>query len=237
MKSFLSAVSLLVLFVANTRAGQSETFEKGLAETATTQSWYAAREFNIHLWGTYLFTANEYRQDTIERDRYLRADHAWGGGLDAKYFFNRYVGIGLEGYVASRTASFPYVAYYPAVGITYPTLKDTSAVGAGLATITLRCPIGSSRFAPYAFVGGGLIAGGGQLLQFEYLGPGGYPPGTSPYRAYTDFAETKAIGQFGGGLEIRLTRHVGLINDFTWNAVEGRNNNFGMARSGINFAF
>jgi hypothetical protein len=48
---------------------------------------------------------------------------------------------------------------------------------------------------------------------------------------------TKAIGQFGGGLEIRVTPHIGLINDFSWNVIDGRNNNFGMARSGINFAF
>jgi hypothetical protein len=237
MKTFLSGCSFLLVLIAAARAGTTETFDKRVADTATLDEWYAAREFNIQLWGTYAFTSNEYRQDSIERDRYLKADHASGGGIDAKYFFNRYLGLGLEGYAASRTASFPYLAYYLPAGLTYPTLRDTSTIGAGLATFTLRWPIGSSRFAPYALLGGGFITGGGQRLQFEYVGYAGHPPGTSPFRAYTDYAETKAVGQVGAGLEIRLTRHLGWVNDFTWNIVDGRLNNFGMARSGINFAF
>jgi hypothetical protein len=74
-------------------------------------------------------------------------------------------------------------------------------------------------------------------LRFEPVNLLGAPPGTNPFRAFADGSETKAIGQFGGGLEIRLTPHIGLINDFSWNVVDGRDNNFGMARTGINFAF
>jgi hypothetical protein len=236
MKTFFSGLSLLMLLVATARSGTSETFDKSVTETETTRSWYAAREFNVQLWGTYAFTANDYRQDSPERDRYLRSDHAWGGGVDAKYFFSRYVAVGVEGYAVSSTATFPYLAQFGPL-TTYPALRDTRTIGAGLATITLRCPIGASRFAPYAVLGGGFIAGGGQQLQFEFLGYAGRPPGSNPYRAYTDFAETRAIGQFCGGLEIRLTRHLGLINDFIWNVVDGRDNNFGMARTGINLAF
>ena len=65
----------------------------------------------------------------------------------------------------------------------------------------------------------------------------GTPPGTNPIRTFIGGSQTEAIGQFGGGLEIRLTRHLGLINDFSWNVVDGRDNNFGMARTGINLAF
>ena len=50
-------------------------------------------------------------------------------------------------------------------------------------------------------------------------------------------SKTKAVGQVGGGFEVRFTPHVGLLNDFSWNIVSGSNNNFGMARTGINFAF
>jgi hypothetical protein len=41
-------------------------------------------------------------------DRYLGGDHAWGGGIDLKYFFRRYFGIGVEGFVlnAHRGAGF-----------------------------------------------------------------------------------------------------------------------------------
>ena len=45
------------------------------------------------------------------------------------------------------------------------------------------------------------------------------------------------MGQFGGGLEIRLTPHIGWINDFSWCILDGPNNNFGMVRTGVNFAF
>src|SRR5881275_1672850 len=61
--------------------------------------WYADYEWNVDLWGTYLFTGNDWADD-----RYVESDHAWGGGIDVKYFFLRYFGLGVEGYVldASR---------------------------------------------------------------------------------------------------------------------------------------
>lgn len=233
MKTFFAGVSLHVLLVATVLGGPSQTLDKGITTANETPGWYAAREFNVQLWGTYLATANEYRQD-----RYLQADHAWGGGLNVKYFFNRYVAVGLEGYAVSRTTSFSYITAFPGSGGPInATLHDTRTIGAGLATITLRCPIGASRFAPYTFAGGGFIAGGAQHLRFEPVNVLGTPPGTNPFRAYVDGSETEAIGQFGGGLEIRITPHIGLINDFSWNVVDGRDNNFGMARSGINLAF
>ena len=30
-------------------------------------------------------------------DRFLAEDHAWGGGIDAKWFFARYFGVGIQG--------------------------------------------------------------------------------------------------------------------------------------------
>jgi hypothetical protein len=48
---------------------------------------------------------------------------------------------------------------------------------------------------------------------------------------------TRGFGQVGAGLEIRLTPHIGWMSDFSWNVVNGPDNNFGMARSGITFAF
>src|SRR6266513_796856 len=55
--------------------------------------------------------------------------------------------------------------------------------------------------------------------------------------ARNDGSETKAVGQFGGGFEVRFTRAIGLMNDFSWNVVGGPKNNFGMVRSGITIAF
>ena len=55
--------------------------------------WYADNEFNVSLWGTYIFTGNNWQDD-----RYLESDHAFGGGVDLKYFFHRYFGVGIEGW-------------------------------------------------------------------------------------------------------------------------------------------
>ena len=63
--------------------------------------WYADNEFNVGLWGTYVFTGNEWQDD-----RYLEADHAWGGGVDLKYFFHRYFGVGIEGWVVDARHAF-----------------------------------------------------------------------------------------------------------------------------------
>lgn len=104
-------------------------------------------------------------------------------------------------------------------------------VGGGLATFTLRYPIACSRLAPYVFAGGGAILGGGQSSSFQYNGIV-----DQTFTTRSD-AETKAIGQIGAGVEIRITSHIGWTNDCSWNVIDGRQNNFGMARTGIDFAF
>ena len=69
------------------------------------------------LWGTYVFTNTDYDrnldlvdvvQSTTEGgavlgkyDRYIGGDHAWGGGADIKYFFCRYFGVGVEGFIVN----------------------------------------------------------------------------------------------------------------------------------------
>ena len=60
--------------------------------------WYRDTEWNVSLWGTYIFTANNWQDD-----RYFESDHAWGGGVDVKYFFHRYFGVGLEGWATEST--------------------------------------------------------------------------------------------------------------------------------------
>jgi len=38
-------------------------------------------------------------------------------------------------------------------------------------------------------------------------------------------------------LKIRLTPHIGMVSDLSWNFVDAPKNNFGMARTSVNFAF
>ncbi len=49
--------------------------------------------------------------------------------------------------------------------------------------------------------------------------------------------ETEGMGQFGAGIELRITPNIGIINDFSWNLVGGDHNDFGIVRSGLRFAF
>jgi len=189
--------------------------------------WYADNEFNVSLWGTYLFTANDWADD-----RYVESDHAWGGGLDVKYFFRRYFGIGIEGYALDVRQSYPHV-FIPFIGIgnggIAETAHDRRAIGSVLGTFTLRYPIPCTRFAPYVFAGGGAVFGGGQKTTFIAI-----PDGEVTSRSGST---TEGIGQFGGGIEIRITPHIGWMNDFSWNVVDGPDNDFGVVRSGITFAF
>ena len=71
---------------------------------------------------------------------------------------------------------------------------------------------------------GGLISNGGE--GFDIIKTVGHSE-----------SESEGIGQVGGGMEVRFTPHIGWVSDFSWNFVNGPKNNFGMARTGVNFAF
>jgi hypothetical protein len=123
---------------------------------------------------------------------------------------------------------------------THPGYQSTTqqwwAIGAVLGTLTLRYPISCTRFAPYIFGGAGGIFGGGQKQVNERFVEPGEGFDIVATTSHTD-AETRAIGQVGGGMEIRITPHIGWVSDFSWNFVDGPKNNFGMVRTGVNFAF
>ena len=218
--------------------------------------WYGDNEWNLNLWGTYVFTNTEYSpnldipdliQSTTEGhtvegsfDHYIGNDHAWGGGGDIKYFFHRYFGIGLEGFALNAHKRSFDIDLQPLDGIFVGRNIDRQrVVGAILGTFTLRYPIPCTRFAPYAWAGGGAIFGGGESDSVTTQPIPGLPnefPTVNAQSHHFD-GETKAIGHFGFGLEVRFTRNIGWTNDLSWGVIEGPKNNFTMVRSGINFAF
>src|SRR6266705_1171507 len=173
MKKLLSCLLGLALLASAAFAGVGYS-GKEMKQVAPPPcpEWYADREFNISLWGTYVFTGNNWIDD-----RYIEADHAWGGGIDLKYFFMRYVGVGIEGWAVDARQARDERFVEPGEG--FDVVQTTGHTG----------------------------------------------------------SETRAIGQVGGGMEIRLTPHIGWVSDFSWNFVDGPNNNFGMVRTGVNFAF
>jgi hypothetical protein len=194
--------------------------------------WYADNEFNVSLWGTYVFTGNQWPED-----RYIEADHAWGGGIDFKYFFHRYFGVGIEGWIADARQARENIFVDFSDGIFERTFTHVhKGVGSVLGTLTFRFPFHCSRFSPYVWAGGGAIFGGGQRPVNQFFREAGEGFDVVQTVGHTE-SETKAVGQFGGGIEVRMTPHIGWVSDFSWNVVDGTTNNFGMVRTGVNFAF
>jgi hypothetical protein len=214
--------------------------------------WYGDREWNVNLWGTYTFTNTEFApnpslvdivQSTSEGgavlgtyDHYIGGDHAWGGGGDIKYFFCRYVGLGVEGFALDASKPGFDIFEDPTVPIfIHRRINHDHTIGSVLGTLTLRYPIPCTRLSPYAWAGVGAIFGGGERDVVHTQGP----PDAFAVHAQTDHfgAETKLLGQFGAGLEFRIARHIGWTNDLCFGVIDGTKNNFGMFRSGLNFAF
>jgi hypothetical protein len=254
MKRFLLVSSLGVIALSLAEAG-SERYSSKETVAPPCPSWYADSEWNVSVWGTYAFTDNDYPtfansilssgriffgpgQDpnSVTYDRYIEADHAWGAGIDLKYFFKRYFGVGIEGFALEASRSTATVTPLPsAVGSLFriDPRQEERTIGSLMGTFTFRYPIGCSRFAPYVWVGGGAILGGDEVEKVFIIDP---IAGTTPSRFETG-GQTKAIGQIGGGFEVRFRPHIGWTNDFSWNVISGSSNNFGMARTGIDFAF
>src|ERR1043166_268347 len=216
--------------------------------------WYRPGEWMLGLWGAYAFTddndggnhdfhfhnkqfaAADRQFDNTEQPVFLGDsnhtflnDHAWGGGADLKYFWTRHFGVGLEGFA----------------------LDGDNTMGAVLGTLTVRFPIGCTRFAPYVFGGvGGLFGADNEHTDFffteTHVAPGVEEGETESIVARKhDSDDARVIGQVGGGFEVRLTRPsettrlaVGLMADFTWNFTGGDNNqNLGMTRFGLTLAY
>jgi hypothetical protein len=214
--------------------------------------WYGDREWNVNLWGTYAFTNTDFApnpslvdivQSTSEGnpvvgtyDHYIGGDHAWGGGGDIKYFFCRYVGLGVEGFALDASKPGFDIFEDPTIPIfVHRRINHDHTIGSVLGTLTFRYPIPCTRLAPYAWAGVGAIFGGGERDIVHTQGP----PDAFAVHAETDHfgAETKVVGQFGAGVEFRFTRHIGWTNDLSFGVIDGPKNNFGMVRSGLNFAF
>jgi len=238
MKKLGLSLFAIGVLVSMTFAGTESFSGKEMKQVAPAPppcpQWYADNEWNVSLWATYAFTGTDYdRGSPVESvsgspgtyDRFLGGDHAWGGGGDLKYFFHRYFGVGIEGFGLAAHGSRYVIQDFTPISKE----SDRHAAGGVLGTLTLRYPIPCTRFSPYVWAGGGGIFGGHNDRHFDA------PDGDVIFTRLD--AVDRAMGQFGGGMEIRITPHIGWTGDFSWNVVDGSQNNFGMVRTGINFAF
>jgi hypothetical protein len=144
----------------------------------------------------------------VSKNQLFARDDVFGGGADVKYFWSRYFGVGIEG-----------------VGLA----AKTNFAGGGLLTLTGRYPFG--RFAPYVTGGIGFIDGGATLYKFfnekhDFLNGAVKPNSEQEFWTVDAVANNhlRALGQIGAGLEFRVTCHIGLMADFTWNFVFGQEN-------------
>src|SRR5439155_6795768 len=140
----------------------------------------------------------------VSKNQLFARDDTWGGGFDVKYFWSKYVGVGIEG-----------------VGLA----AKTNFAGGGLLTLTGRFPFG--RFAPYVTGGIGFIDGGATLYEFfneKHTFASGFVASEHEYLTTDPVYNNRlrALGQIGAGLEFRVTCHIGLMADFTWNFVFGQ---------------
>jgi hypothetical protein len=223
MKKLALSLCAVVAMTSAAYAGETYSKESKSVTPPPCPQWYADNEFNLTLSGVYAWTGNNW-----EEDQYFSVDHGWGGALDAKYFVHRYFGFGVQGWVASANTHEIFDNGFTRVWGD----ESSHAIGGILGTFTLRFPISCSRWAPYVWVGGGGVFGGGRDHDF-FLSP----TTNLPIRREFDDSSARSVGQVGGGFEVRFSPHVGWTNDISWNVVSGPNNNFGMARTGINFAF
>jgi hypothetical protein len=224
MKKLTLSLCAAIAMASAVYAGETYTKESKSVVPPPCPQWYADNEFNLTLSGVYMFTGNDWRDD-----QYFAVDHGWGGALDAKYFVHRYFGFGVQVWGARINSHEIFDNGFSRVWG-----DEESNFGGGiLGTFTLRFPISCSRWAPYVWVGGGGVWGGGRDHDF-------FLDSTQPLgvvRHEFEDSNAKIVGQVGGGFEIRFTPKVGWTNDISWNVVSGADNNFGMARTGINFAF
>ena len=252
---------LLILWVTSAMAyagpqpAAGKDMKEVAAEATPCPEWYGDREWNVSLWGTYAWAGTDGHEEIgnsfnfnrpfatfnlsqfLSSDRYLETDHAWGGGVDVKYFFHRYIGIGVEGFLLDAQRNTLDIEVPQPLVMSVTRGEDSRIVGSALGTLTIRYPIKCSRLSPYVWAGGGAIFNGGEqdILIVDTVCGGGPCGGLA--RTDHQGSQTEPIGQFGGGIEFRFNRHLGWHNDFSWNVVDGPNNNFGMVRSGLTFSF
>jgi hypothetical protein len=141
----------------------------------------------------------------------------WGLGLGASYFFQRYLGIGVEQDVFGRTAGdfrqgdFGYIRW------------------ATIGNFFIRYPIEAWHLAPYAMVGGGAFYGDRPDTTIK-LGRG----------RTTNYQLTgQGFGHVGGGLDFRLMKNAGVFSDlrYVFSGVDGLPDSQMLWRFGVRFAF
>ncbi len=224
MKKTAISVLSCVALSATTFAGTSVVSSKEMKQPVAPATCFNDTELQADVFGAYAITKGG-------QGGALNGDHGWGGGVGVNYFFQRYIGVGVEGYwldsttgpgrwKTDRTASGTFVDQN---GKTRQVTGSISSWenGAGGAlqavagSLLLRLPMDQYCLAPYIFAGGG-----------------GNFDGTNSGSAH-----------WGGGLEYRAIPHkLGIFTDarFVWEKTQSDgvgNPHYTLVRLGVRWVF
>lgn len=223
----VASVLLLALSLSQTDASgpgenSAATADKAVSEVRR-ERLFRDEEFQFDLYGLGAFYRSAEGNfagslaGTGRNSRQFSGRPGWGAGLGASYFFQRFVGIGVEQDLFGRTdggfrrGDFGYVRW------------------ATIGNLFFRYPIETWRIAPYAMLGGGAMygntpnntvnAGRGRQANYRLSGQG--------------------FGHVGGGLEWRLIRNLGVFSDarYLFSGVEGLPDDQLLWRFGVRLAF
>lgn len=163
--------------------------------------YFRSDEISIGVFSTYLDTSGENHQG-------IRND-ASGGGLEAGYFYFKYLGVSVDG---------DALAEIPGGGFG----------GTVTGNLVLRLPLDdyltSFHVAPYAFGGAGKF----------YHARVGLPSSTPGVQRYVE--RTGILADVGGGIEYRLNPNLGIFADARYNFSSNSRNDFITTRVGIRYA-
>jgi hypothetical protein len=211
------------------------------AMTQTSVDFYRAHEWDVGIWGAYIFSANPGRNNVADTDPFTPDTDPFVFDVGTGFFGEPQSQNPDERIILGQQSKDQLIgrdnAFGGGVDVKYFWSKyfgagleglgiaaKTNFAGAELATLTVRYPMG--RFAPYGWGGLGGLEGGGTLYHVfheKHSYAGGFVANEQQF--WTDDLvqnnHVRAIGQLGIGLEYRVTPRIGLMADFSWNFVFG----------------
>jgi high affinity Mn2+ porin len=163
-------------------------------------SYFRDNEWSVGLFGSYL--------NTYYDNQFGIGHHAWGGGLEASYFYFKYLGISVDGdaFVESPHGSFG---------------------GTATGNLVLRLPL--DNFFPNIHVAPYIFGGVGTLYSDEVALPSSVP-GVKKF-----LTRTALVGDVGGGIEFRISPHLGVFADTRYNFTQNTRNEFMTTRLGMRY--
>jgi hypothetical protein len=202
---------------------------------------YRAHEWDLDLWGTFVFSANSGKNHVPNDDPFSPDSDPFISDVilstitfPADQNPSEHINLGQQSkdeFLGKDNAfgggvdlKYFWSKYFGA-GVEGFDVNAHENGGGALATLTVRYPWG--RFAPYAWGGAGGLFGGGALYHFfneKNVVIGGNVANEREFFDDVVVPNRKArfLGQLGIGLEFRVTCHIGLMADFAWNFVAGQ---------------